>query len=62
MLKPGGYLAILFMAWLPYEDELAKASEDLVLKYNPNWKGAGIKRIKLDIPEWMDNNFSVAIT
>ena len=41
ILKPEGKLVVLFMAWLPYEDTIAKASEDLVLKYNPEWTGYG---------------------
>lgn len=41
ILKPEGKLVVLFMAWLPYEDTIAKASEDLVLKYNPKWTGYG---------------------
>lgn len=40
MLKPNGKLLILYMAWLPFEDEIAGASEELVLKYSPNWSGA----------------------
>ena len=32
------------MAWLPYEDRLAGASEELVLKYSPMWSGAGETR------------------
>ncbi len=40
ILKDDGRLLILYMAWLPFEDEIAKASEDLVLKYSPNWSGA----------------------
>ncbi len=28
------------MAWLPFEDRIAGASENLVLKYNPKWTGA----------------------
>lgn len=39
LLKPGGRLAALYMAWLPFEDEIARASEELVLKYNPSWTG-----------------------
>jgi len=38
-LKPGGKLVILYMAWLPFEDEIAGASEDLVLAYHPKWTG-----------------------
>lgn len=39
MLKPGGHLLVLYMAWLPFEDPIAGASEDLVLKYSPTWTG-----------------------
>jgi hypothetical protein len=41
MLKPGGHFLILYMGWLPYEDELAEKSEEIILKYNPNWNGHG---------------------
>ena len=40
MLKPGGKLLVLYMAWLPDEDEIAGKSEELVLKYSPAWSGA----------------------
>ena len=33
LLKPNGKLLILYMAWLPYEDRIAGASEELVLKF-----------------------------
>ena len=41
MLKPGGKLLVLYMAWLPYEDKIAQKSEEIVLKYSPEWSGAG---------------------
>lgn len=41
MLKPNGKLLVLYMAWLPFEDKIAEASEKLALKYNPSWSGAG---------------------
>ena len=41
MLKPNGRILVLYMAWLPYEDKIAAASEELVLKYSPQWSGAG---------------------
>lgn len=44
ILKPGGKLAILTMMELPLEDPIADASEKLILKYNPDWSGAGEKR------------------
>ncbi len=40
MLKKNGRLLLLYMAWLPFEDVIAGASEHLVLKYNPKWTGA----------------------
>lgn len=42
MLKPDGRILVLYMAWLPFEDEIAGASEKLVLKYNPAWSGASL--------------------
>ena len=41
LLKPHGKVLFLCMEWLPYEDKIAAASENLVLQYNPKWSGAG---------------------
>jgi len=41
MLKKDGSFLILYMGWLPFEDEIAGRSENLILKYNPNWTGCG---------------------
>lgn len=41
ILKSDGRLLILYMAWLPFEDKIAGASEELVLKFNSKWSGAG---------------------
>lgn len=41
ILNPSGKLLILYMAWLPYEDEVARRSEEIALKFNPQWSGAG---------------------
>jgi SAM-dependent methyltransferase len=60
MLKPGGMLAILFMAWLPEESEIASRSEELVLKYNPSWTGGGMKRYALEDLEWAKDLYDVA--
>ena len=51
LLKPDGKLLILYMAWLPYEDRLAGASEELILKYSPTWSGAGETRHPIWIPD-----------
>ncbi len=51
ILKDDGKLLILYMAWLPFEDTIAGESEKLVLKYNPEWSGAGETRKPIYIPE-----------
>ena len=51
ILKHEGKLLILYMAWLPYEDEIADASEKIVLRYSPDWTGAGERMHPIDIPK-----------
>ena len=51
LLKQNGRLLILYMAWLPFEDKIAGASEELVLKYSPKWSGAGETRHPIWIPD-----------
>ena len=51
LLKSDGKMLILYMAWLPYEDRIAGASEELVLKYSPKWSGAGETRHPIWIPD-----------
>ena len=50
LLKEDGRLVILYMAWLPFEDELAGASEKIVLRHSPEWSGAGETRHPIEIP------------
>lgn len=59
MLKSNGSILVMYMAWLPFEDEIAKMSEDLVLKYNPDWSGAGETVRKIDIPDCYGENFEL---
>ena len=56
-LKPGGTLLLLYMAWLPKEDVIAGASEDLVLQYSPDWSGAGETKHPIEIPPIADRYF-----
>ena len=51
MLKPGGKFLILYMGWLPYEDEIAGKSEEIILKYNPKWTGSGDTVHPVWVPE-----------
>ena len=57
ILKPEGKILVLYMAWLPFEDEIAGASEQLVLKYNPSWSGAGETIHPITIPEIYKEKF-----
>ena len=41
ILRPNGRFAKVSMIWLPYEDSIAEKTEEIILKYNPNWTGAG---------------------
>lgn len=59
LLKPEGHLLILQMEWLPSEDKIAEASENLVLQYNPKWSGAGETRHPVHIPEALTEQFAL---
>lgn len=59
VLKDGGYLAFLYMAWLPDDDPIAGQSEKLILKYNPNWTGCGEVRHPIEIPAPYLEHFTV---
>ncbi len=59
LLKHNGKLLFLRMDWLPFEDEIAQASEKLVLKYNLNWSGANNTIKPISIPESYNKYFDV---
>lgn len=59
MLKPDGRILVLYMAWLPFEDQIAGASEALVLKYNPKWSGAGETMRPVVIPDCYREKFEL---
>jgi SAM-dependent methyltransferase len=59
VLKPDGKLALLFMNWLPFENKVAGITEELVLKYNPDWKGFGFKGNNYTLPSWLNDNFKL---
>lgn len=58
-LKDNGHFLVLFMVWLPFESEIAMKSEDLVLKYNPEWSGGRIARYEQKEPAWAKELFIV---
>ena len=59
MLKPGGSILVLYMAWLPFEDNIAGESEKLVLKYHPQWSGAGETVHPIEIPDCYREKFEL---
>lgn len=59
MLKPNGTILVLYMAWLPFEDKTAGGSERLVLKYSPNWSGAGETLHPIEIPDCYGEHFDL---
>lgn len=62
ILKSDGHFCILFMAYLPFESEIASKSEELILKYNPDWNGAHYnpnKKIHTLTPDWCKDMFIV---
>ncbi len=59
LLKDGGRLLVLYMAWLPFEDRIAGESEKLVLRFNPEWTGKGETRHPIFIPDEVKEYFDV---
>ena len=51
MLKDGGCIVPLYMAWLPEEDKIAGECEKLILRYSPGWTGAGETVHPIYIPD-----------
>jgi SAM-dependent methyltransferase len=57
ILKPTGIFAKISMIWLPFEDDIAKKTESMILKYNPDWTGANHERMHLGISDWSKEHF-----
>ena len=62
LLKDDGKVIITYMAWLPFEDEIARKTEELVLKYNPNWTGCNQVRKTPDVPKELLDKFDIVKT
>ena len=59
LLRPGGRLMTCHLCWLPLLDETTRLTEQLVLKYNPQWTGGGYEgNIPRELP-WMKPAFDV---
>jgi SAM-dependent methyltransferase len=59
VLKRGGWLVTSHFSWLPRLDEVARASEQLVLKFNPKWSAADWSGRIPPCPDWAEKIFDV---
>jgi SAM-dependent methyltransferase len=60
LLAPGGRLLTAHLCWLPRRDDIARQSEELVLKFNPGWTGADFSgEIPTSLP-WAQGTFRVS--
>lgn len=57
LLRPGGKVVMAFFQWLPLEDPISGASENLVLKHNPDWSAHSLKGIANQFEDWFRNDF-----
>ena len=58
ILRQRGRLVLTYLSWLPKLDETAQMTEELVLKYNPDWSGAGYDKPN-PVPSWSREHFEV---
>lgn len=56
-LKPGGKLVLTHLSWLPRKDPIAQASEQLILRYNPQWSDADFPGSRTIQHAWSTRDF-----
>jgi SAM-dependent methyltransferase len=59
LLKPDGVLLTSHFSWLPRQDAVAKASEQLILQHNPKWTAADWSGEVPFIPKWAEDHFQL---
>jgi len=59
LLKPGGNLMTGHYCWLPRLDPIARASEELILCYNPQWSSSDYSGEIPHQPGWSQEDFNV---
>ena len=59
LLTAEGGLVLTHLLWLAHKDPIALGSEELVLKYNPDWGGAGYKGTMPPVAEWAREHFNL---
>jgi hypothetical protein len=56
-LKPGGTLVCTSLSWLPRQDPIAQASEQLILCSNPHWSAADFPESRTIQQAWSTQDF-----
>ena len=59
LLAVDGVLVVSFFSWLPQADAIARASEGLVLEFNPQWTGAAWDGRIPPMPSWAGADFDL---
>jgi len=59
VLVPQGVLVTTHFSWLPRLDPVARASEELVLRWNPAWHGADWPGVVPSVPRWTEGRAAV---
>jgi SAM-dependent methyltransferase len=59
LLTADGRLALTHLLWLPRKDRIAQRSEELVLRYNPDWGGAGYDGMMPPVATWSREHFEL---
>jgi SAM-dependent methyltransferase len=59
LLTADGRLVLTHLLWLPLKDGIARRSEELVLKYNPDWGGAGYTGVMPPVAAWAREHFDL---
>lgn len=59
LLKPGGLLVTSHFCWLPQLDFVARRSEELILKFNPQWSAANYTGEIPPFPAFANGHFKL---
>lgn len=59
LLKKDGLLVTSHFCWLPREDDIARQSEALILKYNPQWTAGDWSGVIPVSPKWAEGQFKI---
>jgi SAM-dependent methyltransferase len=60
VLVPGGVLVVSHFTYLPRLDPIARQTEELVLRFNPQWTASDWSGEVPEMPGWVRGDFSLA--